>query len=232
MCGTANASPTLFVLLAGPMSKPPATMPKQRGNPCSSLSSSSLVTPTANWRPPLEIGSSPLGDWLAPLDAHWICWHDPATDTIWENRQPNEWHTWTALPRRYQHSRFSHVGPSVDAPPGNRSRAMVRVSGSVARMQDIGVSLPREPPLAPSTLQEAILALPPTCLWAVQHAKSDDQGLKVAHAIAQGTAVAVSDGSLRYTLGTSAFVIEGSTPDHHVIGYNRVPGPVEEGDSH
>ena len=44
--------------------------------------------------------------------------------------------------------------------------------------------------------------------------------------------MAVSDGSLRYTLGTSAFVIEGSSPAHRVLGYNRVPGPVEEGDSH
>ena len=42
----------------------------------------------------------------------------------------------------------------------------------------------------------------------------------------------VSDGSRCYTLGSSAFVIEGATPDHHVLGCNRVPGPVEEGDSH
>jgi len=99
-------------------------------------------------------------------------------------------------------------------------------------MQDIGASTPQQPAVAPSTLQTAILDLPPTCLWAEQHAQSDDHGLTVARAIAQGTAVAVSDGSLCYTLGTSAFVIEGATPDHHVLGYNRVPGPVEEGDSH
>jgi len=66
----------------------------------------------------------------------------------------------------------------------------------------------------------------------VQHAKSNDHGDTVAQAIAQGMAVAVSDGSLRYTLGTSAFLIEGATSNHHVIGYNQVPGPVEEGDSH
>jgi len=99
-------------------------------------------------------------------------------------------------------------------------------------MQDIGAPTPQQPAVAPSTLQTAILDLPPNCLWAVQHAQSNDHGLTVAQAIAQGTAVAVSDGSLRYTLGTSAFVIEGATPDHHVLGYNRVPGPVEEGDSH
>ena len=99
-------------------------------------------------------------------------------------------------------------------------------------MQDIGISIPQLPAVAPSTLQAAILALPRACLWAVQHVQSDDHGLTVAQAIAQGTAVMVSDDSLRYTLGTSAFVIKGATPDHHVLGYNRVPGPVEEGDSH
>jgi len=26
--------------------------------------------------------ASPLGDWLEPLDAHWIWWHDPTTDTL------------------------------------------------------------------------------------------------------------------------------------------------------
>jgi len=66
----------------------------------------------------------------------------------------------------------------------------------------------------------------------VQHAQPDDHGLTVTQAIAQGTAVAVSDDSLSHTLGTSAFVIEGVTHDHHVLGYNRVPGPAEEGDSH
>ena len=176
--------------------------------------------------------ASPLGEWLAPLDAHWIWWHDPVADTLWENCQLNEWHTWTALPHRYQHHCFSHAGPSVEDPPGNPSHATVQVSGSVAKVQDIGASIPQQSAVAPSTLQEAILALPPTCLWAVQHAQSDNHGLTVAQAIAQGTAVAVSDGSLRYTLGTSAFVIEGATPDHHELGYNRVPGPVEEGDSH
>jgi len=99
-------------------------------------------------------------------------------------------------------------------------------------MQDIGASPPQQPVAARSTLQAAIRDLPPTCLWAVRHAKSDDHRLTAAQAIAQGTAVAVSDGSLRYTLGTSAFVIEGTTPDHRVLGYNRVHCPVEEGNYH
>jgi len=45
-------------------------------------------------------------------------------------------------------------------------------------------STPQQPAAAPSTLQGAVLALPPTCLWAVQHAQSDNHGLTVAQAIA------------------------------------------------
>ena len=41
----------------------------------------------------------------------------------------------------------------------------------------------------------------------------------------------MSNGSLRYPLGTSAFVVQGESPAHQVLGYNRVPGPLSEGDS-
>ena len=29
--------------------------------------------------------ATPLGEWLTPLDSHWIWWHDPVTDTLWEH---------------------------------------------------------------------------------------------------------------------------------------------------
>jgi len=38
--------------------------------------------------------------------------------------------------------------------------ATVRVSGSIARMQDIGISIPQQPAVASSTLQAAVFALP------------------------------------------------------------------------
>jgi len=106
------------------------------------------------------------------------------------------------------------------------------VSGLVAQMQDISLSLPRVQPMVLSTLHKVILALLPSCSWAVQHAKSAGHGAAVAQAIRQGVAVAVSDGSLCYTFGTSACVIEGMTPSYHDIAHNCVLRPVEEGDSH
>ena len=173
-----------------------------------------------------------LGEWLKPDDDQWIWWHDPAADILWERKQQHEWHSWTALPPRYQQQRYSHAVIAPGPPPGDSIRATVRVSGRVARLQDTRGSLPAPLLLAPTTMKEAIQALPPTCQWAVQHAQSSDDGATVALAISQGKAVAVSDGSLRYTLGTSAYVIEGESPAHRIIGYNRVPGPIVEGDSH
>jgi len=84
----------------------------------------------------------------------------------------------------------------------------------------------------PATLHEALESLPRSCHWAVQHAEITDEGRAIAAAIGTGAAVAVSDGSLRYTLGTSAFVIKGMSSVHRIAGYNRVPGPVKEGDAH
>jgi hypothetical protein len=45
---------------------------------------------------------------------------------------------------------------------------------------------------------------------------SDNDGTYLAQAICDGSAVAVSDGSLRGEFGTSAFIMEGPTSAHHI----------------
>ena len=175
--------------------------------------------------------AQPLGNWLHPQDDTWTWWLCPASDTMWERRQNSEWHTWSALPRRYQHRRYTHSGRSSQPLPPDCHRATVRTSGRTLRLLDIGEFIPSTLPQVPTTLKAALAALPQSCQWAIQHTSFEDDGATVAQAIVQDLAVAVSDGSLRYTLGTAAFVIEGSNPTNHVLGYNQVPGPVEEGDS-
>jgi len=51
-------------------------------------------------------------------------------------------------------------------------------------------------------------------------------------AFRNGTAIAVSDGSLKSLLGTSGYII--TTPDGpaYIQGVNRVPGPLKDGDSY
>lgn len=43
-----------------------------------------------------------------------------------------------------------------------------------------------------------------------------------------GSAVAVSDGSLKNRIGTAAYTIEGATSHNKVYGVNQVPGPIAE----
>jgi hypothetical protein len=45
-------------------------------------------------------------------------------------------------------------------------------------------------------------------------------------------AIAVSDGGLKFVLGTAAYVIEGEDKKGRIRGVNKVPGPIKEGDSH
>ncbi|MCA1800669.1 MAG: hypothetical protein LC650_05195 [Actinobacteria bacterium] len=59
-----------------------------------------------------------------------------------------------------------------------------------------------------------------------------DDGATIAEALRQKTAIAVSDGSLKYSFGTAAFIIEGTNHNNNIRGVNQVPGPIHDGDSH
>ena len=87
-------------------------------------------------------------------------------------------------------------------------------------------------PPTPTSLKAKIDALPPEARWALQHVKITDNGRAIAGAIEQGSAVMVGDGSLKYGLGTAAFVIEGAGSNHRITAVNQTPGPIKEGDSH
>jgi hypothetical protein len=56
-------------------------------------------------------------------------------------------------------------------------------------------------------------------------------GSHVANAITNHTAIAVSDGSQKASMGTSAYVLEGLTSTGRIIGVNIAPGNIAFGDS-
>jgi hypothetical protein len=60
--------------------------------------------------------------------------------------------------------------------------------------------------------------------WAVSEMSLEDNGLQIARALIQGTAIAVSDGSFKDGQGTSAFVIEGNSKVGRLVGVNVIPG--------
>ena len=77
----------------------------------------------------------------------------------------------------------------------------------------------------PTSLHEVIKRLPPECHWAVQRFDSSDNGLRIAQAIQNGTAITLSDGSFMDGFGTSAIIIEATDPGDKIIAVNISPGP-------
>jgi hypothetical protein len=59
-----------------------------------------------------------------------------------------------------------------------------------------------------------------------------DNSEYIAQAIIAGTALVVSDGSLKLGFGTAAFVMEGNESRNWITGVNQVPGPIIDGASH
>jgi hypothetical protein len=107
----------------------------------------------------------------------------------------------------------------------------LNAANNVATVQTTGPSTPSTNAGATS-LPQIIEQLPELLNWAVQHLTTDDDGAYLAQAIRDGSAVAVSDGSLRGEFGTSTFIMEGPTSAHHIRAVNIVPGPLPKGDSH
>jgi hypothetical protein len=87
-------------------------------------------------------------------------------------------------------------------------------------------------PVVFGTLREQVQALEDGTRWAFAHLRCQDNGFAVSQALINEQAIGVSDGSLKMLVGTSAFVLEGSTEEPPITGANQVPGPIKEGDSH
>ena len=90
------------------------------------------------------------------------------------------------------------------------------------------------PLLEVDTLRQTLHILPKNKKWACRHVVMSDDGALVAQAIQAQQALAVSDGSLKYGIGTAAFtVVSAISPTlHPVLGALLVPGVVKDGDSH
>jgi len=160
----------------------------------------------------------PLGLWKTPDDAEWVWWLDPTSGDIFE-RHPNlAWWKWRALPTHHQQRRFSLDGPTLDSPQLTSVRVSVGVTGCTLCLLSEAHVVPQVERPPPAMMYEALESLPHSCHWSVQHAEIADEGRAIAAAIRAGAAVAVSDGYLRHTLGTSTFVIKGMDSAHRTVG--------------
>ena len=179
--------------------------------------------------------TNPLGDWSKPTDDHWIWWIDPTTDTIYEHHSITSWSVWTRQTTngpiaRYQLPLLLHTAgwPTTLT----RITALVSPNRRYVYFHNAGNADFPPPPPPPSTLADTLALLPTSAHWALQKIIQSDNGRRIAEALSNHTAIAVSDGSLKYCLGTAAFIIEAEDHIDHISGVNQVPGPITDGDSH
>jgi hypothetical protein len=80
----------------------------------------------------------------------------------------------------------------------------------------------------PATLAHRIQACLDNLRWAVEKFAVSDGGIMLANAIHQGQAVVVSDGSFKDSLGTAAYMLEGTNSDNHIVVVLVTPGMVDD----
>ena len=123
--------------------------------------------------------------------------------------------------------------PTVPSNPSPR-RASVRYSTGIHGifLIDPGDHQVTPPIPIPHTLEDHIQQLPPLKKCAIDHIHVPDNGQHITAQISNRTCIAVSDGSYKDGIGTSASIIVGSDPDFEINTVNTVPGPLKDGDSH
>ena len=77
------------------------------------------------------------------------------------------------------------------------------------------------------SLYKALESLPSSAKWALQNICQTDDGQRIATELQIGTAIAVSDGSLKASVGTAGFIIEAESQEGRVKGVNMVPGEIK-----
>ena len=101
--------------------------------------------------------------------------------------------------------------------------SVVQLSGTHTTLLDAA------PPTQPmeqreDSLPKVLDSLPSTAKWALQNICQIDDGQRIATALRIGTAIAVSDDSLKASFGTAGFIIEAESKEGSVKGVNMVPG--------
>lgn len=179
----------------------------------------------------------PLGPWLTATDDSWIWWKHIGTSCIYQQLSDKQWMRWSLRPSRtLQHRPLYHHPTPVPAKPSNCVRANITRPRNRLTIREVnwGIAVPpiQPPPTIPPTLADRLQRLPDTAAWALRYMHRTDEGTTIAQAITNGSAVAVSDGSLKLGFGTSAYIIEGDDHTNLITGVNQVPGPIADGDSH
>ncbi len=172
-----------------------------------------------------------LDPWFDHPSDSWNYLWSPSKDRLY-SKHAQSWHYWTHLPTLIRTSRYCPQG-TIDAPT-DLARASISCMGLSITLLNTG-SINLQPSQDHNThcLWESLVALPINTIWAIKNSyiAESDNGSYIATAIANNKDVALSGGSQKAQMGTSAFTIEGPTKDKQIIGVNIAPDNIEDGDS-
>ena len=109
-------------------------------------------------------------------------------------------------------------------PPDLIPASVDRTKAWVLKVSTMDVLAIPLPSLSIHNVRTLLQRRPDGFRWAVSEFTLSDNGIAIAQALIQGTAIAVSDGSFKDSQGTSAFILEGCSKAGRLVGVNVIPG--------
>jgi hypothetical protein len=177
--------------------------------------------------------SSPLGPWLHDATIHWPWWHSHIAACTYQRVQAG-WQIWMHHPtprQPHRHTSSELIQPHL---PADATRVSVhhRPHATFLSIVCHGLQLALPPPPPATSLQDIISRLPAEERWALDFVDTCTNLLPLIESIRNNSCLAVSDGSLKDGIGTSAFTLVGPTNSTFIKAVNVVPGPLTAGDSY
>ena len=176
-----------------------------------------------------------LGRWRVHENDEWHWKYCPQDERLYCKLQ-DRWSYWRKIHCRTRSQRFQFAGWIEQCP-----QATLRASGDpvghdriIVHSKETAADEYRPPDApVPTTLLEALAALPASKAWATEHVSVEGFAQQVAISLVKGSAIAVSDGSLKNSMGTAAYHIEAPVSEQASIeGLLQVPGSKRDGSSH
>jgi hypothetical protein len=178
-----------------------------------------------------------LLDWEHGGPLHWKWYYSPEEDRLYA-KEGLLWrgyrrHRFRTSPRQAR-SKYSKTEQLVREPPAGMLLASVFPQGQLIMHQGSGsvaANRTSRPKIVTESFEQVRQMRPSLDQWAIQEIIVTDDGVAMAQAIRNGTAIAVSDGSYKDGRGTSAFILE--TSDNfdergRIVGVNCIPGETED----
>mgnify|MGYP003519673277 CR=1 FL=1 len=167
-----------------------------------------------------------MGSWLDNQIDKWKWFFAPTEDRLYERTEAG-WNAYSMEGGRTQrvYKRFIFAGITETAPNQLLRATVYALNPGRFVLSGFGLDSPTPNDDTPTpSLAEAIEKLPQGSRWAVERFDTTDNGMRIAQAIRDGTAIAISDGSFKDGFGTSALKIEAADSTDNIIAVNVVPG--------